>query len=558
MDKIVECVPNFSEGRNKAVIDAIADAIRQTEGVMLLDVDPGAATNRTVMTFVGEPDAVVEAAFQAIKKAAELIDMRKHKGEHPRIGATDVCPFVPVSGVTMQDCVELAHRLGKRVGEELGIPVYLYEEAATRPERRNLADIRKGEYEGLADKLKDPDWAPDYGPAEFNPKSGATVIGAREFLIAYNVNLNTRDRRLAQEIALNIREMGRAKRDDQGKIIRDEEGNIVRVPGKLKAVKAVGWYIDEYACAQVSMNLVNWKVTPPHVAFDEICKEADKLGLRVTGSELVGLIPLQPMLEAGRYFLKKQGKSPGVPEAELIRVAVQSMGMSEFAPFDPGQKIIEYRIREPRGKLASLPVGDFADSVSMENPTPGGGSVAALAGALAAALTAMVANLTVGKKDYEAVWEQMQELAVQAQEKKDALLRAIDRDAQAFDEVMAAFGLPRRTDEQKAAREAAIEEATRKAASVPFEVLQTAVSVLELARSAAELGNVNAASDAGTAAAAALAAAKGAYLNVRINTKELKDRDWAEERDREAASLLERAEALAYEVTATVLRRIST
>ena len=558
MDKIVECVPNFSEGRNKAVIDAIADAIRQTEGVMLLDVDPGAATNRTVMTFVGEPDAVVEAAFQAIKKAAELIDMRKHKGEHPRIGATDVCPFVPVSGVTMQDCVELAHRLGKRVGEELGIPVYLYEEAATRPERRNLADIRKGEYEGLADKLKDPDWAPDYGPAEFNPKSGATVIGAREFLIAYNVNLNTRDRRLAQEIALNIREMGRAKRDDQGKIIRDEEGNIVRVPGKLKAVKAVGWYIDEYACAQVSMNLVNWKVTPPHVAFDEICKEADKLGLRVTGSELVGLIPLQPMLEAGRYFLKKQGKSPGVPEAELIRVAVQSMGMSEFAPFDPGQKIIEYRIREPRGKLASLPVGDFADSVSMENPTPGGGSVAALAGALAAALTAMVANLTVGKKDYEAVWEQMQELAVQAQEKKDALLRAIDRDAQAFDEVMAAFGLPRRTDEQKAAREAAIEEATRKAASVPFEVLQTAVSVLELARSAAELGNVNAASDAGTAAAAALAAAKGAYLNVRINTKELKDRDWAEERDREAASLLERAEALADEVTATVLRRIST
>ena len=558
MDKIVECVPNFSEGRNKAVIDAIADAIRQTEGVMLLDVDPGAATNRTVMTFVGEPDAVVEAAFQAIKKAAELIDMRKHKGEHPRIGATDVCPFVPVSGVTMQDCVELAHRLGKRVGEELGIPVYLYEEAATRPERRNLADIRKGEYEGLADKLKDPDWAPDYGPAEFNPKSGATVIGAREFLIAYNVNLNTRDRKLAQEIALNIREMGRAKRDDQGKIIRDEEGNIVRVPGKLKAVKAVGWYIDEYACAQVSMNLVNWKVTPPHVAFDEICKEADKLGLRVTGSELVGLIPLQPMLEAGRYFLKKQGKSPGVPEAELIRVAVQSMGMSEFAPFDPGQKIIEYRIREPRGKLASLPVGDFADSVSMENPTPGGGSVAALAGALAAALTAMVANLTVGKKDYEAVWEQMQELAVQAQEKKDALLRAIDRDAQAFDEVMAAFGLPRRTDEQKAAREAAIEEATRKAASVPFEVLQTAVSVLELARSAAELGNVNAASDAGTAAAAALAAAKGAYLNVRINTKELKDRDWAEERDREAASLLERAEALADEVTATVLRRIST
>ncbi len=557
MEKIVECVPNFSEGRNKAVIEAIADEIRQTEGVMLLDVDPGAATNRTVVTFVGEPDAVVEAAFRAIKKAAELIDMRKHQGEHPRIGATDVCPFVPVSGVTMQDCVELAHRLGKRVGEELGIPVYLYEEAATRPERRNLADIRKGEYEGLPEKLKDPNWTPDYGPAEFNPKSGATVIGAREFLIAYNVNLNTRDRKLAQEIALNIREMGRAKRDKDGKIIRDQAGNIVRVPGKLKAVKAVGWYIDEYACAQVSMNLVNWKVTPPHVAFDEICKEAEKLGLRVTGSELVGLIPLQAMLAAGRYFLEKQGKSPGVPEAELIRVAVQSMGMSEFAPFDPKQKIIEYRIREPRGALANLPSGDFADSVSMESPTPGGGSVAALAGALGAALTAMVANLTVGKKDYEVSWETMKEVAIKAQEKKDALLRAIDRDSEAFDKVMAAFGLPKRTDEQKAERERAIEEATKGAASVPLEVLETAVSVLELTRSVAELGNANAVSDAGTAAAVALAAAKGAYLNVLVNTRELEDREWAEDHEQEAEKLLQKAQGLAEEIQATVLERIS-
>ncbi len=539
MDRIVECVPNFSEGRNRDVIDAITGEIRQVEGVMLLDVDPGEATNRTVVTFVGEPDAVLEAAFRAIRKAAELIDMSKHKGEHPRIGATDVCPFVPVSGVTMEDCVQLAHRLGKRVGEELGIPVYLYEEAATRPERRNLADIRKGEYEGLPEKLKDPEWKPDYGPAEFNPKTGATVIGAREFLIAYNVNLNTRDRKLAQEIALNIREMGRAKRDAQGNIIRDAEGNIVRVPGKLKAVKAVGWYIEEYSCAQVSMNLVNWKITPPHVAFEEICKEAEKLGLRVTGSELVGLIPLEPMLQAGRYFLRKQGKSAGVPEAELIRVAVQSMGMNELSPFDPEQKIIEYRIRAPRGPLASLTLGDFIDRVSMEDPTPGGGSVAALAGALAGALTAMVANLTVGRKDYESHWDQMNETAVRAQELKDRLLRAVDEDTQAFDRVMAAFGMPKRTEEQKAAREAAIEEATKGAALVPLGVLRAVNELMGVLDPVARHGNANAVSDAGVAASMALACAQGAYWNVVINVGALQDRIWAEETSKEAKTLLD-------------------
>ena len=354
MEKIVECVPNFSEGRNKAVIQAIAQEIENTEGVMLLDVDPGAATNRTVITFIGSPEGVKEAAFRAIKKAAELIDMSKHHGEHPRIGATDVCPFVPVSGVTMEDCVQIAREVGKRVGEELGIPVYLYEEAATKPERKNLANIRKGEYEGLPEKLKDPEWKPDFGPAEFNPKTGATVIGAREFLIAYNVNLNTRDRKLAHEIALNLRESGRAKRDAEGKIIRDENGKAIKIPGRLKGVKGVGWYIEEYGIAQVSYNITNYKITPVHVVFEESCKEAEKLGLRVTGSELVGLIPLQAILEAGRYFLHKQGHSRGVPDEELIHIAVKSLGLDDLGPFDPYQKIIEYRFRKPYGRLASM------------------------------------------------------------------------------------------------------------------------------------------------------------------------------------------------------------
>jgi glutamate formiminotransferase/formiminotetrahydrofolate cyclodeaminase len=557
MERIVECVPNFSEGRNQAIIEAIAKAIREVDGVMLLDIDAGKATNRTVYTFVGEPEPVLEAAFRAIRTAAELIDMSQHKGEHPRIGAADVCPFVPVAGVSMEECVRLAHLLARRVGEELGIPVYLYEEAATRPERKSLAEIRRGEYEGLREKLQDPQWRPDYGPAEFNPKTGATVIGAREFLIAYNVNLNTRDKRLAHEIALTLRETGRAKRDAQGNILRDETGNPIREPGRLRAVRAVGWYIEEYGCAQVSMNLMNWRITPPHVAFEEVCREAERLGLRVTGSEVVGLIPLEPVLEAGRHFLRKQGKSAGAPEAELVRLAVRSLGLNDVAPFDPSQKILEYRIRKPENLLRSRPLDRFVDLVSMDSPTPGGGSVAALAGALAGALGAMVANLTVGKKGYEPYWSQMDSVAVEAQRLKDRLLRSVDDDTQAFERVMSAYGLPKGTEEEKARREGAIEEAMKGAASVPLRVLRDAAELVRILAPVARFGNSSAVSDAGVAASMALACAQGAYWNVAINLTNLRDKDWACEREQEAAQLLEQIRAAHDEIQSVIRERLT-
>ncbi|HID32475.1 MAG TPA: glutamate formimidoyltransferase, partial [bacterium (Candidatus Stahlbacteria)] len=460
MMRLVECVPNFSEGRDKNIIESICDAIRKVKGVYLLDFDPGEATNRTVVTFVGEPEPVLEAAFQAIKKASELIDMSKHKGAHARMGATDVCPFVPVSGVTVDDCVELSHRLGKRVGEELGIPVYLYEYAATRPERKNLATIRKGEYEGLPEKLKDPEWKPDYGPAEFNARSGATVIGCREFLIAYNINLNTKDRKLAHEIALNIREAGRAKRDKDGKIIRDEQGKAIKIPGIFKAVKAVGWYIEEYGLAQVSINFTNYKISPPHLVFDECCRQAEKLGLRVTGSELVGLIPLEAILMAGRYYLRKQGKSPGVPEEELIEIAVRSLGLDQLYPFEPEKKIIEYTVAEKR-RFEEMRLRGFVNEVSVDSPTPGGGSVAALLGSMAAALGSMVANLSY--KDDELMGEKGMEL----QRLKDEFLREIERDAQSFDAVIEAMRMKAKTEEAKKAKEEAIKNAYLGAARVP-------------------------------------------------------------------------------------------
>lgn len=528
MPKLVECVPNFSEGRDMAVINAITREIETTDGVKLLDVDPGADTNRTVVTFIGSPKAIKDAAYKAIRKAAELIDMRKHHGAHARLGATDVCPFVPVSEVTMEDCVQLAHELGQAVANGLNIPVYLYENAATKPERKNLANIRKGEYEGLTEKLRDPQWQPDYGEATFNPKSGATVIGAREFLIAYNVNLNTRDRRLAHDIALTIREAGRAKRDVNGVIVRDDNGKAIKISGTFKAVKAVGWYIDEYEQAQVSMNLINYKITPPHIAFDEICRLAEIKGLRVTGSELVGLIPLAPMLEAGRYYLNRQGKSSGVPEDELIKVAVKSMGMNDITEFDPKKKIIEYQFGERIGPLASMSVKDFADETSIESPTPGGGSVAALAGSMGSALTAMVANLTIGKKGYEAVSEEMKQVAVKAQNLKDELLRAIDRDTEAFNKVMDAFRLPQKTNEQKAECRRAIQEATKKAALVPLEVMRIAESVLEQAHIIAEKGINRAVSDAGVAALMARSCGEGALLNVKINLKGIEDKEFNE------------------------------
>jgi glutamate formiminotransferase/formiminotetrahydrofolate cyclodeaminase len=524
--RIVECVPNFSEGRDRDKIAAIVREIESTPGIKLLDVDPGESTNRTVVTFVGAPEAVKEAAFKAVRKAAEVIDMSAHRGAHGRIGATDVCPFVPVSGVTMEDCVRLARELGDRVAGELGIPVYFYEEAASRPERRNLADIRAGEYEGLPEKLKDPAWLPDRGAPVFNPRSGATVIGAREFLIAYNINLNTRDRKLAHEIALNLRESGRAKRDKDGNILRDEAGNAVKVPGKFKDVKSVGWYIEDYGVAQISINFTNFKASPVHDVFDETVREAEALGLRVTGSELVGLIPKEALLMAGRHYLEKQGKSPGAPEAELIRTAVLSLGLSDKSPFDPDRKIIENQFKEAGRTLAGLDLRAFADEVSMDSPAPGGGSVAALCGALSAALSAMVGNLTYGKRSYEGAKAEMKRVAVRAQALKDDLLRAVDLDTRAFNKVMDSLRLPKGTEEQAREKGKAFEEASKEATLVPFGVLEAAVELIGLAEVVAREGNRNSVSDAGVAGLTALAAGKGAYFNVRINLPGIQDGDF--------------------------------
>ena len=556
MLKLVECVPNFSEGQNKAIIDAITKEISDTEDVKLLDVDPGADTNRTVVTFIGSPEGVKEAAFKEIKKASELIDMREHKGAHARMGATDVCPFVPVSGVTMEECVEIAKEVGKRVAEELSIPVYLYEEAATRPERNSLADIRKGEYEGLPEKLKDPEWKPDFGEAKFNEKSGATVIGAREFLIAYNVNLNTKDRKLAHDVALTIREAGRRKRDSDGKVVRDKNNIPIKVPGLLKATRAVGWYIDEYGQAQVSINLINYKITPPHIAFDTICEEAEKRGLRVTGSELVGLIPLQAMLDAGRYYLSKQDKSAGVPEEELIKAAIVSMGLNDLTEFDPQKKIIEYQVQELKGSLVKMDLRDFANELSSDSPAPGGGSVAALAGALGSALTSMVANLTVGKKEYQKNRGEMKEVAVDAQKYKDALLRAIDRDTDAFNNLMNAFRLPKKTDEQIVKKEQAIEAATKEACLVPLDVMKNSLEVLKLAQVVAEKGNENAASDAGVASLMARSAVEGAGLNVKINLPGINDAEFVEKMKTEVKNLIAEANNLQNKIIEAVDHKI--
>jgi glutamate formiminotransferase/formiminotetrahydrofolate cyclodeaminase len=536
--RLVECVPNFSEGRNMAVIDAITREIEDTDGAHLLDVDPGRDTNRTVVTFVAEYDRAVEAAFRAIGKAAQLIDMRKHSGAHARQGATDVCPFVPVSGVTMEECVELARELGERVGRDLGIPVYLYEYAATREERRNLADIRSGEYEALPDKLKRREWKPDFGPTEFNAKSGATVIGARKFLIAYNVNLNTRDARKANDIAMTIREAGRNRRGRDGKFVRDKNGVALTEPGTLKACKAVGWYIDEYARAQISINLTDYEVTPPHVAFDEVKKQAEERGLRVTGSELVGLIPLRAMLDAGRHYLAMQKSSPGVPEAQVIEAAVQSLGLSELAPFDPKEKIIEYRVAGAT-PLADMTVRGFVDLTSTDAPAPGGGSVAALCGAMAGALAAMVANLTVGKKAYGEVEGEMMRAATAAQLIKDTFLRAVDADTRAFDSVLAAMRMPRGNDEESATRDRAVEDATRVAVEVPMGVLRGCLGALDVIESVAARGNANSISDAGVAALAIRAAAGGACLNVLINLPGLSDTAYKQRTRAEADSILD-------------------
>jgi glutamate formiminotransferase/formiminotetrahydrofolate cyclodeaminase len=529
MNKIVECVPNFSEGRDLAIVKKITDEIEKVENVVLLDVDPGKDTNRTVVTFAGSPEGVEEAAFQAIKKAAELIDMSRHSGAHPRMGATDVCPFVPVSGVTMQECVEIAKKLGQRVAEELKIPIYLYEEAAASEERRSLAYIREGEYEALPEKLKQEKYRPDFGEPVFNPGAGATVTGAREFLIAYNVNLNTRSTKTANKIAKRIREKGRTVKNK-------ETGEKEQVPGTLKAVRAVGWYIDEYDMAQISVNLLNYKITPLYRVFEEAERFATEFGVRVTGSELVGLIPLQAVLETGRHFLEKQGVSTGVSQKELIRVAAQTLGLNEVSEFKPEHKIIEYRFKE-KGRLAAMDLVEFADELASDSPAPGGGSVAALNGSLSAGLTSMVGNLTYSKRAYKDVREEMIETAEAAQHLKDFFLEAIDKDTDAFNKIMAAFSLPRKSEEEQEIRNQKIQEATREATLIPFSVLEKAKEAAQLALVVADKGNRNSLSDAGVGGLAAAAAAEGALYNVMINLEGIEDEEFKADLAQKAQSL---------------------
>ena len=527
MRKLIECVPNFSEGRDLEVIRQITDAIESVDGVSLLDVDPGASTNRTVVTFVGSPDAAVEAAFRGIKKAAELIDMRKHKGAHPRMGATDVCPFIPVSNISWEEAIACANKLGKRVGEELSIPVYLYERAAKNASRSNLSVVRAGEYEGFFEKIKGPAWKPDFGPSIFNEKSGATVIGARDFLIAYNVDLNTKAVRRANSVAFDVRENGRVKTEDGtsfGKPVLDASGEPVRVPGMLKHVKAIGWYVEEYGIAQVSMNLTNIEETPLHIAFDACVESASKRGLRVTGSEIVGMVPKKCLVDAGRYFLHKQKCSEGASEEGLIDIAVRSMGLSELKPFDPNEKVIEFKIEsDSERSLLKMNLRQFCNETLSDSPAPGGGSVAALMGALGASLGGMVANLSAGKRGWDDKLEYFSDRAVKAQQLKDELLSLVDEDTAAFNKVIDAFALPKESADEKAARSAAIEQATKHAAEIPLKAMETAFKSYQLLSEMADKGNPASISDVGVGAIATRACIEGAAMNVRINLAGLKD-----------------------------------
>ncbi len=527
MQKVIECVPNFSEGRDLDIIRQITAAIESVDGASLLNVDPGASTNRTVVTFAGTPDAAVEAAFRGIRKAAELIDMRKQTGAHPRMGATDVCPFIPVSNVSWDEAIECAKKLGERVGEELKIPVYLYEKAASSPARSNLSIIRAGEYEGFFEKIKEPQWTPDFGPAVFNEKSGATVIGAREFLVAYNANLNTKAVRRANSVAFDVRENGRIKTDDgtpSGKPVLDAKGEAVREPGLLKHVKAIGWYVEEYGVAQVSMNLTNLEETPLHAAFEACVESAGKRGLRVTGSELVGMLPKKCLLDAGRYFLRKQKWSEGASEEELIDIAIRSMGLSELKPFDPKERIIELKMESDAKKsLVKMDLRQFCNETLSDSPAPGGGSVAALMGALGVSLGGMVANLSAGKRGWDDKLSYFSECAVKAQQLKDQLLFLVDEDTAAFNKVMAAFGLPKDSAEEKAARSAAIQSANKYAAEIPLRVMETSFKAYQLLGEMAEKGNPASISDVGVGALAVRACIEGAAMNVRINLAGLKD-----------------------------------
>lgn len=562
--RIVECVPNFSEGRDKHVIAQITEAIEAAGGVKLLDVDPGEATNRTVVTFVGSPEAVVEAAFQGVKRAAELIDMRKHKGAHPRMGATDVLPLIPIAGITLEECAALSRKLAERIADELHIPTYCYEAAAFMPERRNLAVCRAGEYEALPEKLAHKESAPDFGARPYDEgvaRTGATTVGARDFLIAVNFNLNTTSTRRANAIAFDVREKGRPVREGNpitGKIVKDAEGNPVMQPGTLKATKAIGWFIEEYGIAQVSMNITNISTTPLHVAFDEVCRKADARGVRVTGTEIVGLVPKRALVEAGKYFLRKQHRSVGISEQEIVRIAIKSMGLDDLKPFHPEEKVIEYLLEadERRKRLVDMTCTGFAEETASESPAPGGGSISAYMGALGAALGTMVANLSSHKAGWDDRWEEFSDWAERGQALLTELLHLVDEDTDAFNRIMNVFAMPKSTDEEKAARSAALQEATLYATQVPLRTMRTAVRIFDVVRAMAAEGNPNSVSDAGVGALAARSAVLGARLNVKINAAGLKDRAVADALVAEAEQLAAEAERLEKEVLTIVEQKI--
>ena len=561
MSAIIECVPNFSEGRDLNKIEAITAEMAAVEGVMLLNTDPGKATNRTVVTLAGSPEAVIEAAFRGIRKAAELIDMSKHKGEHPRMGATDVCPLIPLSGISMEETAEYARKLARRVGEELHIPVYLYEEAQSDKKRSNLSVIREGEYEGFFKKIQRPEWKPDYGPTVFSAKAGATVIGARDFLVAYNVNLNTTSTRRANSVAFDVREAGRIMREGDpitGKVVLDEHGQPKSIPGSLKSVKAIGWYIEEYGCAQISMNLTNMRVTPLHIAFDEVCNKASARGMRVTGSELVGLVPLSCMLEAGTYFLSKQQRSAGVGEEELVRLAVMSMGLDQLAPFNPQERIIEYVLRSKQSpaKLVSMPFAKLCTETASESPAPGGGSVSAAVAALGTSLGVMVANLSGHKKGWDHRWKEFSDWATEGQRIKDILLYLVDEDTRAFNGIMEAFGLPKGTDAEKQARTLAIQKATRYAIEVPLRAMRTASSAWGLIETMVNEGNPNSVTDAGVGALCLNAAIKGAWMNVLVNARGFDDEGFLDEVLKEGNRLVEESAQSEQRISKLVFDKI--
>lgn len=559
--KIIECVPNFSEGRDMSIIRQITKVIESVEGVTLLDVDPGKDTNRTVVTFVGAPEPVAEAAFLCVKKASEVIDMSKHHGAHPRMGATDVCPFVPVSGISMEETAQIARMVAGRIGSDLGIPVFCYENAAFSPLRKNLADCRSGEYEGLKKKLSDPLWKPDFGPAEFNARAGATAVGARDFLVAYNVNLNTTSTRRANSIAYDVREKGRPAREGDalnGKLLLDENGNSIMIPGTLKCVKAIGWYIEEYGIAQISMNLTNISVTPVHIAFDEVCRKAEARGVRVTGSELVGLIPLKSLLDAGRYFLEKQKLSLGVSDDELIKIAVKSLGLNDIHQFKPEEKIIEYVMTGKSGnKLIDLSLQAFMEKTASDSPAPGGGSVSAYIGTLGTSLGTMVANLSAHKKGWDDRWKEFSDWAEKGKEIQNNLLHLVDEDTIAFNKIMESFSMPKKTDDEKKVRNAAIQEATKSAILVPLSVMETAYSAFGLITEMVEKGNPNSITDAGVGALALRACVKGAFLNVKINASTLNDKDFVKTVIEKGQEIEKKAEAAEEKIISYISSKIS-